>query len=162
MQVSGVRCQVSGFGFRSCYFVDNDFDLEVSMPNTFINPDGISAPNGYTHVVTTTGHRTIYISGQVAFDRSGQIVGAGDLRAQTVQAFENLRMALAAAGATLNDIVKMTTFIVNYKPEYRPMLREARLNYLNAARPPAHTLVGVQALALPEIMIEIEATAVLD
>lgn len=132
------------------------------MPNTFINPDGLSTPNGYTHVVTTTGRRTIHISGQVAFDRSGQIVGAGDLRAQTVQAFENLRIALAAAGATFNDVVKMTTFVVNYKPEYRPLLREVRLGYLNAAQPPAHTLVGVQALALPEIMIEIEATAVLE
>ncbi len=132
------------------------------MPNTFMNPDSLSAPNGYTHVVSATGRRTIFISGQVAFDRSGQIVGAGDLRAQAVQAFENLLTALSAAGATFDDVVKMTTYIVGYKPEHRALLREVRLQYLNAERPSAHTLIGVQALALPELLIEVEAIAVVD
>ena len=130
------------------------------MPNTFINPKGLSTPTGYTHVVTSTGGKTIYIAGQVALDASGKLVGAGDLRAQAVQVFENLKVALEAAGATFDDVVKMTTYVVNHEEQNRPILREVREKYMRADRPPANTLVGVQALALRMFMLEVEAVAV--
>ena len=132
------------------------------MPKEFINPSALSAPTGYTHVVRASGSRTIYIAGQIAFDRDGNLVGKGDLRLQAGQVFENLKAALAAVGATFDDVVKMTTYVVNYKPEYRPLLREVRSQYLNSEHPPANTLVGVQSLALSDLLIEVEAIAVVD
>ena len=131
------------------------------MPAEFINPPTIATPMGYTHVVSTRGQRTIYVSGQVAMDRSGNLVGAGDLRAQASQVFENLKNALAAAGAGFPDIVKMTMFLVNYKPELRAIIREVRGQYISG-NPPASTLVGVHALAAEGWLIEIEAVAVTD
>lgn len=131
------------------------------MPADFINPATIATPMGYTHVVSTRGQRTIYISGQVAMDRSGNLVGAGDLRAQATQVFENLKNALAAAGAGFSDVVKLTMFLVNYKPELRAIIREVRGQYITG-NPPASTLVGVQALAVEGWLIEIEAVAVTD
>ena len=131
------------------------------MPADFINPPTIATPTGYTHVVSTRGQRTIYISGQVAMDRNGNLVGAGDLRAQATQVFENLKNALAAAGASFSDIVKLTMFLVNYKPELRSVIREVRGQYISG-NAPASTLVGVQALAVEGWLIEIEAIAVTD
>lgn len=131
------------------------------MPNTFIQPDGLSANPAYTHVVTSTGGTTVYISGQVAVDASGKVVGKGDLGVQTRQVMENLKLALAGAGATFDDVVKITTYVVGYTPEQRPVIAEARGAYLSAEHPPASTLVGVQALAGPDWLIEIEAIAVL-
>ena len=131
------------------------------MPKEYINPPAISTPMGYTHVVSTRGQRTIYISGQVAMDRNGNLVGAGDLHAQATQVFENLKNALAAAGANFSDIVKLTMFLVNYKPELRAIIREVRSQYITG-NPPASTLVGVQALAVEGWLIEIEAVAVTD
>lgn len=132
------------------------------MPNSFIKPDGLFNAPTYTQVVSTTGATTVYISGQVSVDASGTVVGPGDLGAQTRQVMENLKLALAAAGATFDDVVKITTFVVGYQPEHRPVIAEARGAYLPAGQPPASTLVGVQALAAPDFMIEIEAVAVLD
>ncbi len=126
----------------------------------FINPDGISKPTGYTHVVTATGGKLIFISGQIGMDAQGEIkVG---LHAQTVQVFENLKTALAAVGATFDDVVKVTYLIVNYKPEDRATLVQVRAEYFNAERPPASTLIGVAALAFPGLLIEIEALAVVE
>ncbi len=132
------------------------------MPKQFINPEGLSNPGTYTHVVTAQGGKLIFISGQVALDAQGQVVGAGDLKAQTKQVFENLKTALASQGATFADVVKITMYIVNYKLEYRQQLVEARAPYLNASHPPASTLVGVQSLARPDFMIEVEAIAAVD
>ena len=132
------------------------------MSREFINPPEISAPIGYTHVVRARGSEMIYLSGQVAFDRAGNLVGRGDLRAQAEQVFENLKAGLAAAGATFADVVKMTMFIVNYTPESRASIREVRQRYLSAEHPPASTLVGVQALAVDGLLIEIELVAVKD
>ena len=116
----------------------------------------------YTHVVTSRRPRTIYISGQVAIDAAGASVGVGDLAVQTDQVMKNLGTALAAAGATFDDVVKITTFVVDYKPEHRPVIGEARGRYLSKSNPPASTLVGVSALAGPDWLIEIEAVAVTD
>ncbi len=131
------------------------------MPHTYINPSAVSKPNNYTHVVSAQGGRIVFLSGQVAIDAAGNIVGQGDLEKQATQVFENLKACLASVGATFADVTKMTTFIVNYTPDYRAILGGVRARYLPAENPPASTLVGVQALAAPEIMIEIEATAVL-
>lgn len=132
------------------------------MPNQHLKPQGLSNAPTYSHVVTTTGATTIYISGQISLDASGAVVGVGDLGAQTRQVMENLKAALAAAGAGFGDVVKITTSVVDYKPEHRPVIAEVRGGYFAGGEPPASTLVGVQALAAPEFLIEIEAVAVLD
>jgi enamine deaminase RidA (YjgF/YER057c/UK114 family) len=129
--------------------------------NQFLNPPTLSPTAGWTHVVSTTGTRTIYISGQVSVNARGELVGKGDLQAQTQQTFENLRRALNAAGASFHDVVKTNVYVVGLKPEHVPMLREVRSRYVNAQHPPASTLVGVSALVGAEWLIEIEAVAVL-
>jgi enamine deaminase RidA (YjgF/YER057c/UK114 family) len=132
------------------------------MPHTYINPDTVSQPGAYTHVVSAQGSRVVFISGQVALDKNGNVVGAGDLGRQAEQVFENLKACLASVGATFADVTKLTTFIVSYRPAVdRAILGAVRQKYLPSTNPPASTLVGVQSLATPEIMIEIEATAVL-
>ena len=132
------------------------------MPTQFLNPTGLAPTNGWTQVVTSTGGKTIYISGQVSVDEEGRIVGEGDLAAQTTQVMQNLGHALKAAGATYANIVKITTFVVGYKPEMRPVIGKARSVFFQGMEPPASTLVGVSALAAPEWLIEIEAIAVAD
>lgn len=129
------------------------------MTSTHINPGELSRPTGYTHVVASNGRTTIYIAGQVAFDRDGVIVGPGDAKPQIEQVFTNLEIALAAAGATFRDVVKTTTFLVGM--EHVGVLREVRERYLDRESPPASTVIGVQALVRPELLVEIEAVAVL-
>lgn len=126
-----------------------------------INPGGLTQPTAYTQVVRATGGTTIYLAGQVAADAAGNVVGAGDFEAQARQVFANLRTALEAAGAAFEDVVKTTTYVVNYSADLRPALQAAREAAYGTARP-ASTLVGVQALAAPEYLIEVEAIAVLD
>lgn len=125
-----------------------------------INPDGLLKPRGYTQVVVTSGGRTVYISGQVAANAKGEIVGKGDLKAQTAQVFENLKVALSAAGAAPKDVVKATMYVVNFKTEDIPVIRDIRNTFFAGVEPPASTLVGVTALANPDWMIEIEMIAV--
>ena len=88
------------------------------------NPPGLSTPRGYSHTVSVTGGRTVYVAGQVAYNAQGEVVGKGDLRAQARQAFENLRIALSAAGGSFKDLVKINTYVVGYKPDQLPILRE--------------------------------------
>ncbi len=126
------------------------------------NPAGLRTPTGYTHVVSVRGGRTLYVAGQVAFNEKGDVVGKGDLRAQARQVFDNLRLALAGGGGTLKDVVKWNTYVVNFKAEDLAVLREVRTELLKDVTPPASTLVGVQALAHPDLLIEIEAIAVVD
>jgi enamine deaminase RidA (YjgF/YER057c/UK114 family) len=126
-----------------------------------INPDGVNKPKTYSQVVKVNGGSMIFTSGIVADDTNGTIIGKGDLKAQVRQAFENLKIILAAAGAEFKDVVKMTYYVVNYKPDQIPMIREVRANYLPNENPPASTLVGVVALFNPDVLIEIEAVAVI-
>lgn len=128
----------------------------------YLKPKGLAINPAYSHVAVAPVGRTIYISGQVAIDESGAIVGKGDLAAQTEQVMLNLQRCLAAAGATFEHVVKITTFVVNYTPEMRPIIGKARSPFFADRPPPASTLVGVSALAAPEWMIEIEAVAVVD
>ena len=122
------------------------------------NPPTLSAPTGYTHIVEVTGPgKTIYISGQIALDKEGRVVGEGDMKAQAEQVFKNLQAALTAAGATFGDVVKMNTYITDM--DKAPAVREVRARYFGSTTP-ASTLVQVVRLARPEFMLEIEVTAV--
>jgi 2-iminobutanoate/2-iminopropanoate deaminase len=124
-----------------------------------LNPPGLAKPTGYTHAVTASGGKLVFVSGQVSLDREGNVVGKGDLKAQTQQVYDNLRAALAAAGAQPKDVVKTTTFVVGYRPDMLPALREVRSAFYGADPPPASTLLGVQALAREDFLIEIEVVA---
>ena len=125
----------------------------------FINPPG-PVPPGYSHAVEVTGGRTIYVSGQVAMDANGAVVGQNDFRAQVKQVFENLKTVLAASGATLDDVVKFNYYVVGHDAEKLRTIREVRDGYLKPTNRPASTLVGVQALFRPEFLVEIDAVAV--
>ena len=89
-------------------------------------------------------------------------LGEGDLRLQTVQVLQNVKAALEAANATFSDVVKMNTYVVNLKPEDLPIIREVRSTYLPSSDFPASTLVGVTALAMPGLLIEVEVIAVVE
>ena len=131
------------------------------MSHRYLQPEGLAKPRGYSHVVSARG-TSVFIAGQVAFDADGQVVGVGDLRAQTEQVFKNLQRALAAAGARVEDLVKMTVFVVDFKPADRAVIAEVRSRFYGSAEPAASTLVGVQALVVPELLIEVEAIAVIE
>ena len=122
-----------------------------------MNPPGLSTPTGYSHIVSARGGRTIYISGQVAFDAKGQLVGKGDLTAQTKQVFANLDTALKAAGATFNDVVKANYYLLDASQVQ--VIREVRAQYFTNELP-ASTLVEVGRLANPDFLVEIEVIAV--
>lgn len=122
---------------------------EVEFQTEFINP-----ASGYSQVVKVQNEEmiTLYVSGQV---------GEGeDLDAQMRSALENLRLQLEAGGASFDDIIKMNTYIVDYQPEDLDVFRGVRKEIMGDTDMPASTLVGVQALALPEWIIEIEAIAI--
>src|SRR5215469_14197097 len=125
-------------------------------------PEGLLHNPAFSQVVVASGTRTIYTAGQVSIDEDGALIGAGDLAAQTEQAMRNIGLALAAARASYADIVKITTYVVNYKPEHRAIIGKARAPFFANGMPPASTLVGVAALALPEWLVEIEAVAIAD
>src|SRR3954451_15506639 len=124
--------------------------------------EGLLHNPAFSQVVAASGKRTIYTAGQVSIDERGALVGAADLAAQTAQAMRNVGLALSAAGASYADIVKITTYVVDCKPEHRSIIGKARSPFFANGPPPASTLVGVAALAMPDWMIEIEAIAVID
>lgn len=126
-----------------------------------INPPGLSNSPAYTQAVIAKPGNIIWISGQTAQNAKGEVVGKGELKAQLNQAWENVRLALAGSGATFQDVVKITTYVVNYKPSMRDDLRAARLKFMGDAKPPAATLIGVQSLASDDWLVEIEVTAVI-
>ena len=125
----------------------------------FLDPAGLSKPNGYTHVVEVpAGARTLYLSGQIALDANGKLVGAGDFAAQAEQVFANLKTALAASGASFRNVVKLDMYVTDMTQ--LKALRAARDKYVDPQHPPASTLVEVRRLAREDLMLEIEATAV--
>ena len=121
-------------------------------------PDGVAAAAQYTHVVLGTG-RFVAVSGQLPLDENRRLVGEGDPEAQARQVFENLRRCLAAAGATFDDVVKLTFFVTDMA--HMPAIRAARDAHIPADRLPAASAVQVAALVGPEFLMEIEAYAVL-
>ncbi|MEO8613435.1 MAG: RidA family protein [Chloroflexota bacterium] len=126
----------------------------------FINPDSISRPTGYSHVADTRGSHTLYISGQIALDQQGNVVGVDDMQAQAEQVFQNLQAALAAAGASFEDVVKLTYYVVDMA-QFQ-VVRDVRARYLNPDRLPASTAVEVDGLVQEDLLIEVEAIAVLE
>ncbi len=122
------------------------------------NPPALSTPTGYTHIVEVTGPaKTVYISGQIAYDKDGKVVGAGDMKAQAGQVFRNLKAALDAAGATFADVVKMNSYITDMSKVQA--VRDVRAQYFKDATP-ASTFVEVKGLVRPELLLEIEVIAV--
>jgi len=131
------------------------------MPSNmrFMNPEAIAKPGGYSHVVEITGPgRIVYIAGQLGLKPDGKI--AGDFRAQAVQAFENLKNALAAVGAGFDDVVKLNNYLVDIKANL-PIYREVRDKYVNTKAPPASTTIGIPALARDDALYEVEAVVML-
>jgi enamine deaminase RidA (YjgF/YER057c/UK114 family) len=126
----------------------------------FLNPDGLFKPGTFSQVAITKGERVVYISGQTARDATSAIVAKGDVKKQAQRVFENLRVAVEAAGGSMADIAKITTYVVNLGPDDRVWIGEMVKQHF--PHPPAHTLVGISALAAPELLVEVEAVAVLD
>lgn len=122
-----------------------------------VSPAGLAPAKGYTPVVVVTGGRTVYVSGQVPVDKSGALVGAGDLKAQTTQVFENVKAALEAAGATFADVVKLGFYVLDASQVQ--VVRDVRDRYVDTASPPASTLVEVRRLVRDEFLVEVDAIA---
>ena len=134
------------------------------MPNKPINPGQLynAVHFGFSHAVESRGQRTLHLAGQVAWDPECNVVGPNDLAAQTRQALANLKAVLAEAGAGPEHVVRLRTYIVDHKPEKLGVVLPEIGAFYDGATPAANTLIGVAALAMPEFLIEIEATAVLD
>src|SRR6201993_5014069 len=134
------------------------------MPKEYVNPSSLfpSLPHGFSQVVVASGRKMVFISGQTAWDVRKKIVGGDSVLEQARQAFRNLRKAIEAAGGTLKEIVALRIYIVNYQPESATAVGTALREFFSPENPPASTWIGVSALAVPEFLIEIEATAVLD
>jgi enamine deaminase RidA (YjgF/YER057c/UK114 family) len=124
-----------------------------------INPEGLPAPPTYSHVVVATGTQMVFIAGQEPEDAQGNLVGPGDLAAQAHQVFTNLGRALDAAGAHPGQVAKITIYVVHHRPEYLPVIEQARARLFGDHKP-ADTVVGVETLARPEYLIEVDAIAV--
>ena len=127
----------------------------------FVNPPSISTPNGYSHAaeIDLGNSKMIIISGQVALDNQGNLVGKGDFRKQTEQVYLNIKNIVENAGGTMNDIVKTGIFLLDVSQI--PVFREVRNKYVNIKRPPTSTLVQVSKLFRDDLLIEIEAMAII-
>jgi len=134
--------------------MSNTGNFQLLTPNTM--PKSI----GYSQVATVTGGTMVFVAGQVALDKSGNVVGKDDFRAQVQQVFENLKAAIEAAGGTFNDVIKLNSYVVDLS--HLPEFREVRDKYINLNNPPASTLVQVPKLFRPEFLVEIEAVAVVE
>ena len=138
---------------------------DSTKPFSIHNPDTMFKPtNGYSivaEVPVTDGSKIVYIAGQVAQDKNGNLVGKDDFKAQVEQIFANLKSAVEAAGGDMHDIVKLNYYCAeSVDPAQVPTLREIRDRYVNTAAPPTSTFVFVKRLIRPEWMIELEAVAV--
>ena len=131
------------------------------MTVELINPEGLSEPGTYTHVAIGRGSRIVYISGQVGFDADGNLVGEGNHILQAQQAYRNVATAIEAAGGSVEDIAKITVFVVGHRQDLVEPLRAARNEVFGDHRP-ASTFLGVEKLIYPTLLIEVEAVAVLD
>ncbi|MBT2227795.1 RidA family protein [Nonomuraea sp. NEAU-A123] len=135
------------------------------MAITFLNPSGLPKIDVYRQVSIASGSKLVFIAGQVAWDAEGVTIGEGDLAAQVEQSYLNVGIALAEAGGSFDDVAKLNFYVVDWTPDKMTPLLEgisraaAKLGVTSA--PPA-TLIGVAALDVPDHLVEIEATAILD
>lgn len=127
------------------------------MAKTVINPPEMAAPTGYSYAIKKTGS-PVFISGQVALDGAGKLVGENDVAAQVEQVFLNLRTVVQACGGTLDDVVKITIYVTD--ASYRPAVAAARQRHFKEGQYPASTYLVVSALAVPQLLVEIEAVAI--
>ena len=134
------------------------------MTKEHINPATLfpSVQLGFSQIVTTQGGKTVYISGQTAWNAEKRIVGGLNLGEQTRQALRNIRTAVQTAGGTMLDVVSVRIYVVNYKRADAGPIGEALREFFSSEHPPASTLIGVSSLAVEDFLIEIEATAVID
>ncbi|MCB9421551.1 MAG: RidA family protein [Ardenticatenaceae bacterium] len=134
------------------------------MAKISLNPDSLfdSRQYGFSQIVVAQGSRTVYWSGQVAWDENQLIVGENDLRAQVWQSLRNVATAVTTAGGTLSDIVTLRIYIRHDWMDKTAPVSEGLKAFFPGDHPPATTWIGVQSLARPEFLIEIEGTAVLD
>ncbi|GAA2114812.1 RidA family protein [Streptomyces synnematoformans] len=135
------------------------------MAVTLVNPEGLPKPEVYRQLSVATGSRLVFLAGQVARDADGRPVGEGDLAAQVEQSYLNVATALAGVGGSFADVAKLTVYVVDWSPEKMPLLGEgvnraaAKLG-VDPVKP--ITLLGVAALGEPDLLVEVEATAVLE
>ncbi|MGR4878270.1 RidA family protein [Streptomyces sp. LARHCF249] len=135
------------------------------MPVTLVNPAGLPKVDAYRQVSVATGSKLVFVAGQVSWDADGVTIGEGDLAAQVEQSYLNVATALAEVGASLDDVAKLTVYVVDWTPDQMPQLMEGitrALTKLGVAAVPPASLLGVAALDVPEHLVEIEATAVMD
>ncbi len=135
------------------------------MAVTLVNPDGLPKPDVYRQLSIASGSRLVFLAGQVARDGEGRPVGAGDLAAQVEQAYRNIGTALKGIGGSFDDVAKLTIYVVDWHPDKMPLLgegvaRAAAAMGVDPVKP--ITLLGVAALGEPDLLVEVEATAVLD
>ncbi len=135
------------------------------MAVTLVNPDGLPEIDAYRQVSVATGSKLVFVAGQVAWDAQGATVGEGDLAAQVEQCYLNVATALAGVGGSFDDVVKLTVHVVDWTPDKMPLFLEGvarAAGKLGSTPVPPGTLLGVAALDVPEHLVEVEATAVLD
>jgi reactive intermediate/imine deaminase len=124
----------------------------------FVKSENLPPSPGYSQAVEVRPGRLVYVAGQVAMDRSGKVVGEGDIRAQTQQTFENLKAALEASGAKFENVVKLNYYFTDITQ--LPVVREVRDKFINTTNPPVSTAVEVKRLFREPYLIEVEAVAV--
>ncbi|MFJ1709003.1 RidA family protein [Kitasatospora sp. NPDC088346] len=135
------------------------------MAITLVNPSGLPQIDAYRQVSIATGSKLVFIAGQVAWDADQVTVGEGDLAAQVEQCYLNIGTALAGVGASFDDVAKLTLYVVDWTPDKMPLLMEGigrAAAKLGAGVTPPASLLGVAALDVPEHLVEVEATAVID
>ncbi|GIG62460.1 enamine deaminase RidA [Longispora fulva] len=131
------------------------------MSLDIIQPEDLDRPETYSHVIVATGGRMVFLAGQMSDDRDGNLVAPGDLAAQARQVFANLGRALTAAGARPDQVTRIGIYVVDHQREYLPVIEAARVALFGAHKP-TDTLLGVQTLAAPGYLIEVDAIAILD
>lgn len=124
-----------------------------------INPKELFNVEGFTHAVVATGNKTVYLSGQLSWDKNFQVIGEGDIVAQSRQVFKNIEHILDELGARWDNVVKTTIYTT--KPEENETIAKVKHEFLQGVASPAETLIGVEALAMPVFLVEIEAIVVM-
>jgi 2-iminobutanoate/2-iminopropanoate deaminase len=134
---------------------------QTKTPVTFKNPPTVSKSNGYSHAaeIDLGKSKMLIISGQVAMDVEGKVVGENNFEQQTEQVFKNIKAIIENSGGTMNDVVKITIYLRDVSNITK--FREIRNKYINVNNPPASTLVEITDLARDEFLVEVEATAVI-